>query len=264
MSVVTEPFTGTNGAGPPSPWVAVTLSGSQSIQSNKWRISNGDGYQGTALTRGTTSYTDVDITTEITLDAQGEEQYPGVGARLSGGTSGWAPYAEAYNGYVAYLHTPLNEVHVQRETAGSAVVDSGAPVTLAAGGTYKLRFQLIGSTIRARAWNASAGEPSTWAVSITDATYSSGLVGFRDQSPSNTCTSDWDNFVIDDAPAGGGGSGTLGTAASVLTFAAAGTGLGTHLGSAATGLVFAASVAGATPGFGGGGSAVVAAIAGRG
>lgn len=263
MTVVTDTFTGSNGAGPPSPWVAVTLSGSQSIQSNKWHMLNGDGYAGLALTRGATTYTDVDITVDITLDASGAEQYPAVGARLAGGTSGWAAYAEANNGYTAYLHPINDEVHITKQTAGSSVADSGAAVSLVAGGTYKLRFQLIGSTIRCRAWLASGAEPGSWMVTMTDSTYTSGLIGFRDQAPANTTTVDWDNFVLDDAPGGGGTPTVLGNAATTLTFTAAATGTRTTFGTANAALVFSASAVGTAP-TQGGGAAVIAAGAGRG
>ncbi|GAB6898602.1 hypothetical protein JCM9957A_16920 [Kineosporia succinea] len=61
--------------------------------------------------------------------------------------------------------------------------DGGTPLasksaTFTAGTWYRLRFQAIGTTIRARTWLASATEPSGWDVSVTDSTYTApGKVG---------------------------------------------------------------------------------------
>lgn len=200
MTTVVETFTGTNGDPAPSPWIPVTLSGSQSIQSNKWRITNGDAYGGTAMTYGTNVYTDVDITTEITTSADGNDQYPAVGARLSGGTNGWASGAQGYNGYVASMFTTEDNFYLSTMTGGAAAVERSVVFTIVANTTYKVRLQCTGTTIQAKIWDASGAEPGSWNISVTDTVYASGWIGFRDQSPSNVVTSDWDNYTITGDP----------------------------------------------------------------
>lgn len=259
----TDTFTGTNGSGPPDPWIAVTLSGSQSIQSNQWRITNGASYAGTAMTRGATSYTDVDITVEVTLDSGGAEQYPAVGARLAGGTNGWAAYAEPSSGYEVYLNPVSDFISLGKYTGGGPVSESYYSITLNAGTTYKVRLQLIGTAIRTRVWAASGSEPGSWQIEISDATYASGLIGFRDQAPSAGTLSTWDNFVLDDDP-GGGTSDVLGTASVATTFTATAVGSRTAVGSIASSFVMAAPAVGANVGTPiTGGAAVVAVLAGR-
>jgi len=200
MTVNVDTFTGSDGSTAASPWVLVTLSGSQSIQSNKWHIASGGSYAGTAMTYGATTYTDVDITVTVTMDAGGGEQYPGIGARMAGGTNGWAAFTEVNNGYIAYFDTLTDHVAIAKETSGAVV---GSPVTaaltLTGGTTYKLRLQIIGTDIKAKGWDASGGEPGAWMVTMSDATYTSGLVGFRDQT-NPAQTSDWDDWTFDDAP----------------------------------------------------------------
>lgn len=262
MTVTTDTFTGSNGAGAPSPWVAVTLSGSQSIQSNQWHIQNGDSYAGTAMTRGATTYTDVDVTVDVTLDSTGAEQYPAIAARIqAGGTNGWCSYAESAS-YEAYLDTTTGLLHLSIAACGYLIDDTHtAAITLSHGGTYKIRLQCIGTTIRARAWDIGGGEPGSWMISFTDSTYASGMVGFRDQSPSNSVSSNWDNFVLDTAPAGGGG--TLGTGDADLAFATSATGVRTTFGTAASPFTFVTAAEGSAIGTNTGGAAAVAAMAGR-
>ncbi len=258
VTVITETFTGSNGSAAPSPWVATTLGGVQNIQSNKWHIVNGDSYVGTALTYGTSSYTDVDVTVEITMDAAGWEQYPGVGVRLSGGTNGWATYAEPYNGYIAYLDILTDHVWICTFTSGMTATMDNATINLHGGFTYKLRFQALGTTLRCKAWRSSQSEPGSWMVSIMSSTYTSGKIGFRDQSPSNAATSDWDNFVFDDGVAGGGDK--LGVGVSDLDISAVSLGTRETAATATSDLVLAQTAEGFVPGGGGGGAAVISLV----
>src|SRR5215207_516046 len=147
MTVVTETFTGADGSGAPSPWLTATLSGSQNIQSNKWRINDGDSYAGTAMTYGTTVYTNVDISAEITLDSAGAEQYPALAARIqSGGTNGWGSFAEAAS-YELYLDTNNDNLRLAIADRGFLIDDTHAVAfTFSANTTYTCRLQCIGTT----------------------------------------------------------------------------------------------------------------------
>ncbi|MFI2367309.1 hypothetical protein [Streptomyces sp. NPDC018833] len=78
-----------------------------------------------------------------------------------------------------------------RERAAGAEATLGAaytvPLTVAAGTSYRLRFQGDGTTLRARAWLASGSEPGRWLVDTTDATLTAaGQVGCRSISSAGT------------------------------------------------------------------------------
>lgn len=57
---------------------------------------------------------------------------------------------------------------------GSSLSGSVSVGTHAAGNSWTIDLQVIGNLIRARAWNTSGAEPSTWQVSAVDATLVTG------------------------------------------------------------------------------------------
>lgn len=74
-------------------------------------------------------------------------------------------------------------------------------LTHAAGTRFSVRFQVVGTTLRARAWLTSSAEPSTWQLTATDSSITgAGLVGMRSiLSSANTNTlpvvMDYDNYA---------------------------------------------------------------------
>lgn len=78
--------------------------------------------------------------------------------------------------YMAGWHETSLMLRVYKGTAAS--VTYTAPFTWATNTWYKIRAQKIGTTVRCKAWLASDTEPSGWAISITDSTYTGGGVGF--------------------------------------------------------------------------------------
>lgn len=201
MTVYTETFTGTNGSAAPSPWLKHDFGGASSIQSNAWHMASGGSYNGNTLTYGTVSFTDFDFLVKVKINLGSiAEQYPGIGARMAGGSDGWAsPFGEVNNGYIFFLDTLGNSIHIYTSTAGSGG-DLVTPVTFVftAGATYWMRFRGVGTSLQGKVWLDGSGEPGTWGISGTSGTYTSGLVGFRDQAPANTTTSDFDDVTIDD------------------------------------------------------------------
>lgn len=63
--------------------------------------------------------------------------------------------------------------------SGSETVLGTYPFALTAGTLYAIRFQAINNNLNARVWDASASEPTTWQISVTDPTYASGNVGLH-------------------------------------------------------------------------------------
>jgi hypothetical protein len=86
-------------------------------------------------------------------------------------------WTDGNNWYKAYL-TGTNLV-LQRRLAGTYTTLATTPFTATAGTSYSLRFQVVGSTLSARAWATSGTEPSTWMVTATDTSLSSGFCGLR-------------------------------------------------------------------------------------
>lgn len=125
---------------------------------------------------------DVDILCDIATDALA------TGASLFGG-----PCARLINNndfYQARLEfTTTNTIVIsvrKRVGAVETLLDSvTTPLTHVAGTSYRVRFQCIGSTLRARVWLASAREPFGWQVETTDTSHTAANnVGIR--SFSNT------------------------------------------------------------------------------
>ncbi len=96
------------------------------------------------------------------------------------------------------------------ETTVGAVTVPG--VSYAAGAVLRVRVQVTGTnatTVRARVWPVAAAEPTTWAVSVTDATTALqvpgglGLAAYLSGSATNApMTASFDNLVVG-APLGG-------------------------------------------------------------
>lgn len=82
---------------------------------------------------------------------------------------------------------------------GTSVI---AGLTHATGKTYRVRFQMRGSILRARGWDSAGSEPTSWQVEVTtDTTYGSGNPGFRTTlTAGNTNTLpiniEFDNFSV--------------------------------------------------------------------
>lgn len=85
-------------------------------------------------------------------------------------------------------------LRIRRQTAWSTAgtgLTPTASVVVVRDTNYYGRFSLVGSQLRAKIWQAAASEPG-WAITVTDATYSSGLhygqvdgVGATATSPQN-------------------------------------------------------------------------------
>lgn len=86
------------------------------------------------------------------------------------------------------------------------VIGSASVVTTHAINTqYKMRFQVIGSQLRCKFWPALSAEPSTWNITVTDTTFTTGTqVAQRGALTSGTSNNpnvlSWDNYT-DNTPA---------------------------------------------------------------
>lgn len=120
--------------------------------------------------------TDTDLTLQFRFENVGTEGQLRFFLRANGafGVNGYPD-----TGYAAVVTNSSGALAIER-------VSGGLPTTLASGSwvgvpdlsIYNLRFQVVGTTMRARVWSASSAEPSIWNAEISDATNASAG-GFR-------------------------------------------------------------------------------------
>jgi RHS repeat-associated protein len=98
------------------------------------------------------------------------------------GSGTWNGNTNQTNGYVLVINQAANTIALKKN------VSSGAEAALTTGGTstscscnsttttYKVRFQTVGTTVRAKIWNSTGSEPGSWTVTGTDSSLTSGTV----------------------------------------------------------------------------------------
>jgi hypothetical protein len=193
---LTEAFTFANGSGPPTGWTAHTYgSASQNVQSNKWQQNGLNPYIGTSLTYTAKTYTDIDVTVQLELEASPLEAYPGLGIRMHNSDDGWyGPNAEPQDGYMGWYDINLNQVVANTVIGGGYSGGGNASFTFSGSGPYMIRAQAIGSQIKFKFWLASAGEPGAWTIEWTDTSSTVGFFGVREQALFTSSKAIWDNF----------------------------------------------------------------------
>lgn len=77
------------------------------------------------------------------------------------------------------------------ERPGLAQLGTAAK-TFSEGSYYQVKVQCSGTAIMGKVWLDGTSEPGTWDISITDSTFSSGLIGFSGQSSTGV----FDDLVI--------------------------------------------------------------------
>ena len=117
--------------------------------------------------------------------------------------------------------------------SGANIANTAVPL---AGANIKmnLRVQIIGTTLKMKVWLDGSAEPSSWTLTGTDSTFSSGYVGVQNDFYISSGPGSVTDFVVNNTPSGAA------TSISVLTpttqLAAGGTVSGTYSGTAPTGL----------------------------
>ncbi|WP_328850255.1 hypothetical protein OG994_16615 [Micromonospora globbae] len=125
---------------------------------------------------------------------------------LGGGVSSWvlARMTDPSNYYAALLGigtTGTTTVALYKRVGGSlSMVSSSVTVgTHAAGNMWTTAINVVGSTVRAKAWKVGDLEPSTWHVTITDSSLATGdqagVASRREAGNTNEFIDiHWDNF----------------------------------------------------------------------
>ena len=91
-------------------------------------------------------------------------------------------WTDGNNWYKAYIDG--TSLVLQKKVNGSTSTLKTVPFAASAGTSYSLRFSVSGSMLSARVWKTGTTEPSSWMITVTDSTFSSGFCGLRilDQS----------------------------------------------------------------------------------
>jgi hypothetical protein len=190
-SFIKDTFTRTvsNGWGTPDIGAAWTTTGGSASD-----YAVGSGYGSVTLasvnssrnTSVTAIHPDSDTYCDMTTSAlaTGDSLFGAVVARM----------VDTSNRYLARLEFNTSNaivLTVQKSVAG-ALTQLGTAYTLSlthvAGTFIRVRFQLSGTTLRAKAWLATSMEPTSWAIEVTDTSFTAaGSIGTRSISgPSNT------------------------------------------------------------------------------
>lgn len=213
----TDTFTGTNGAAWSANWTnAVSGTGaSATIQSNKGRQNAGTNSSGTRVQRYSGSnITNTQISGKVIFNSSSTAGFLELWIRADDATN-------LGNGY--FLAMQVGSKPVLRKGASftypSIATLSSAP-TIAQSTEYGFKLYAVGSTVKAKFWATSGGEPSSFDFSGTDTTHSgAGQVVFNLSNGSGTTgyNIDLDDVQLDD---GSGATITLTgscTASGVLT-----------------------------------------------
>lgn len=143
---------------------------------------------------------DVDLTATVATDvlAVGGSHFVALVGR----------YADTSNSYLARVEFTTAQavaLTIRRRLTGTETSLAGGTVaglTHAAGTRFAVRFQITGSTLKARVWLASAPEPTTWNVETTDSNLTAaGQIGTRSilsTANSNTLpvVASWDDLLV--------------------------------------------------------------------
>ena len=96
-----------------------------------------------------------------------------------------------------YLNIGPTGMSIGRSISSSAVNLGSWLSTLSANLKYRVRIRAVGSSHKARIWQASQPEPSRWNINVTDATYASGALNLQGgNNATANCTFDFDDYAV--------------------------------------------------------------------
>jgi hypothetical protein len=133
------------------------------------------------------SAADIDLLVKVHLDAQPAGGSLSVAVRARRTAAGANYYA------LRAIFTTAGTIDLRLERITTTIAVQTTAITAAnmtAGAWVWIRFRLVGSSLRARAWKDGTAEPSTWTHDITDATFTAaggvGFTGLRGSGNTNT------------------------------------------------------------------------------
>lgn len=198
-ALITETWTGADGADWPAQWTANTGTGTgqgSDINSNRGRMQSGTTAFGSSRRRlnAALSATDIEILVSVTTSTQAE-QYPAVGFRSTTGVQG----NFQTSGYVVALLPAANpSLKLMSIAAGGSQTDLNTAAKVLAAGKWWIRINCVGSALKARVWADGGAEPGTWDLNATSSTWGGGYFALSILGGGDT-TNDvvyWDDLTI--------------------------------------------------------------------
>ncbi len=242
--LATETWTGATGAAWPAAWTVqggATGTSVATIQANRGRLTGTASYVANAwMGRATAAAGDFDELVTFTSATAAP-----VHVGMSGGSSGGNAPSNGYYARLVLNGTNVGDCILQRTSSGSdsQIGYAWADVAKSATG-WTVRLKRTGATLQVRVWSAGAAEPSTWQLTVTDATpITTALRPFL-ALDNNAGSVDFDDLIVTDGATAA--AIPAGTAAGTWTF----TGTAAGVAPAGTGFGFGFDPFGTTP-FGG-------------
>ena len=96
-------------------------------------------------------------------------------------------WSDSQNLYRAYINGA--SLTIQKRFHNSTTTLGSIPFTATAGSYYTLRFQIIGTTLSVKVWPTGTIEPTSWMITVTDSSLSSGFCGLQMQMATGTTAS---------------------------------------------------------------------------
>lgn len=104
-------------------------------------------------------------------------------------------FVDTNNYYQLVLGNTANTLEIRKNVASTFSTIGSAAFTDTAGTKYSFRFQAIGTSLRAKIWQAGTSEPGTWTIGpITDSSLASGLFGIVGAPHTTGNTTKYDTF----------------------------------------------------------------------
>jgi streptogramin lyase len=95
-------------------------------------------------------------------------------------------WKDTNNWYKAYIDG--SNLVVQKRVNGSFTTLKTYKFAAVGGKSYTIRFDVVGSTLSAKVWQTGTTEPSSWMISVSDTSLTSGYCGLRIQMQSGVTT----------------------------------------------------------------------------
>lgn len=163
----------------PAEWT-IGGGGSSAVTNNRGRLTTGVGVLSSehAYLTNMPSTADVEVTQDYIPPTTLQEMYVGIGVRGNGSWTGYFPAAgywveidpEPVGGYIG--------LYKANGSGGATALVTDVPFTFDNTAVYRVRLQVVGTTVRAKVWDTAGVEPSTWTVSATDSSWASGKAFF--------------------------------------------------------------------------------------
>jgi RHS repeat-associated protein len=186
--LITEAWDGATAAAWPAKWTTgQSSSGATEIDANRGHLktpATASSYS-RALADSTSQHTDVEITATVRTGSSITGTNLGSKLWLRGSTS-WA--SAGYNltaGYNVSLNYAANTVALRKTVSSTDTSLTSTSFTFAANTTYRVRFQAIGTAIKAKIWADGTAEPGSWTLSTTDSSNTSGRAAISQRGTSS-------------------------------------------------------------------------------